>query len=349
MQDGFPLYGPYGYANPTNAASGLRRVISGYGLRDGSNGADNISTTGRVILPAWAGRVLRRSVALPQSQFGPRVNATYPLGHYLEDYAYLGDCGRKLGVDFDLDECNGRWCVTPEFPKGTYAYFSTIKEDGSPAYPYNMGRLYHGNPTGSLVASIDESVVTNFLGGAESPLKIATPKWSDHVVTLSWNATEGGTYLVESTANSSGWTTNATGIPAVRNRGQYSLTNSGSGRVYDVKRSSLARYDSVKRVGNGILSIIPASGFRGSVVDVTVNLDWTLDPPPRFAPINHIGVGDISGMENFHVSRTQVTSKINIPATAPAGAQTVKVVFPGPPDDPGQIVTYTLTNGFTIN
>ena len=25
-----------------------------------------------------------------------------------------------------LDENNGRFCVTPEFPNGTYAYFSTI-------------------------------------------------------------------------------------------------------------------------------------------------------------------------------------------------------------------------------
>ena len=27
----------------------------------------------------------------------------------------------------DLDDCNGRWGVTPEYPNGVYAYYSTIK------------------------------------------------------------------------------------------------------------------------------------------------------------------------------------------------------------------------------
>lgn len=38
MHDGYPLYGPYGYSNPTNPASGVRRMISGFALRDGNNG-----------------------------------------------------------------------------------------------------------------------------------------------------------------------------------------------------------------------------------------------------------------------------------------------------------------------
>src|SRR4051812_19256833 len=33
VRDGFPLYGPYGYSNPTNIASPVRRMISGYVLR----------------------------------------------------------------------------------------------------------------------------------------------------------------------------------------------------------------------------------------------------------------------------------------------------------------------------
>ncbi len=349
MQDGFPLYGPYGYSNPTNAGSGVRRMVSGYGPRDGSNGTDNLSLSGRVALPAWAGRVFRRSTVLAPGQYGPRIGSNYPIGHYLEDYAYLVDCGGRLGAEFDLDESNGRWCVTPEFPKGTYAYFSTIRADGSPAYPYNMGRLYHGNPTGSLVTSITEPVATNFVGVADANLKIADAERSNNAVTLTWSAAEGGTYAIESAVGNSSWTTNATGIPAVRNHGRYTLTNVDSDQTFNVKRTSLARYDSVKRSGDGILGVVPAHGARGSVVDVTVNLDWTINPPPSFAPINHIGIGTLTGMENIHVSRTQVTSRIAIPAAAVVGAQTVSVVFPGPPDDPARTVTYTLTNGFTID
>ena len=60
----------------------------------------------------------------------------------LEDYSYKD--GR------DLDQHNGRFCKTPEFPNGVYAYFSLINPDfrdseGSfknyrkPQFPYMIG------------------------------------------------------------------------------------------------------------------------------------------------------------------------------------------------------------------
>ncbi|MDR3457601.1 MAG: YHYH protein [Verrucomicrobiae bacterium] len=139
MQDGYPIYGPYGYSNPTNPASGLRRMVSGFVIRNGENGSDNLAPTGRRTLPAWEARENNRATILPGTETGPAVSSLYPLGHYLEDYAYLGDLGRAQGRDFDLDELNGRWCVTPEFPQGTYAYFTTIDAAGRPAYPLQHG------------------------------------------------------------------------------------------------------------------------------------------------------------------------------------------------------------------
>ncbi|MGA9777670.1 MAG: YHYH protein [Limisphaerales bacterium] len=52
--DGFPLYGPYGYSNPTNPASGIRRMVSGYVPRNGQNGTDNLDYNGaaRSTIPA---------------------------------------------------------------------------------------------------------------------------------------------------------------------------------------------------------------------------------------------------------------------------------------------------------
>jgi hypothetical protein len=185
MHDGFPLYGPYGYSNPTNPASGVRRMISGFTLRNGQNGADNLAQSGRTTLPAWEAREHNRSATLQTFETGPNVSPLYPLGRYLEDYAYLGDCGRLLGRDFDLDELNGRWCVTPEFPNGTYAYFTTIDASGRPVYPYNMGRRYHGNPVGCLVRSIGEPVVTNFVNQANASLLAAAS--SAKSSTLTWN------------------------------------------------------------------------------------------------------------------------------------------------------------------
>jgi hypothetical protein len=189
LQDGYPVYGPYGYSNSTNPASGIRRMVSGFTLRNSENGADNLAQTGRNRLPAWEAREQHRPAQLQNSQTGPDVSQQYPLGHYLEDYAYLGDCGKTVGKDFDLDEFNGRWCVTPEYPNGTYAYFMTIDADGKPVYPYTLGRRYYGNPVGRLVRSVGETVTTNFVNNANASLFAAV--FPTKTSLLTWNNATG--------------------------------------------------------------------------------------------------------------------------------------------------------------
>ena len=97
---------------------------SGYRLR---------RMTQRDTLPEWA---LDYHPGVPQSlpaaQQGPAVSARFPLGRYVEDNEYVAGLG-------DLDQFNGRTTVTPEYPNGTYAYFVTIQEDGTPAFPYILG------------------------------------------------------------------------------------------------------------------------------------------------------------------------------------------------------------------
>lgn len=115
-QDGLPVYGPYGFSDPEDSGSALRRMVSGFVLRDGANGTTNLNSTGRTTLPAWAARVQNRSATLAANQYGPPVNATYLLGHYIEDFDYLGDRGLTQGMHFDLNEQNVRFCVTPELP-----------------------------------------------------------------------------------------------------------------------------------------------------------------------------------------------------------------------------------------
>jgi hypothetical protein len=44
----------------------------------------------------------------------------------------------------DLDEHNGRWSITPEFPQGTYVYYTTYDDTGTPLFPYIIGRKYYG-------------------------------------------------------------------------------------------------------------------------------------------------------------------------------------------------------------
>jgi hypothetical protein len=350
--DGLPIYGPYGYSNPTNPASGIRRMISGYVLRNGQNRTDNLTATGRNGIPAWAGRLYN----VATNQAGPAVSTTYPLGRYMEDNAYMGDLGYVLGTDFDLDEFNERFCVTPEFPQGTNAYFVSIASDGTPAFPYNIGRAYYGQPTGGSVSSLSETVTTNLVAGPDTAIQLQKPIVSSSgTVTLVWNSVEGGAYELQSSANLTDWILRATNITSGGLNTQFSTNETGTIHLYRVARTSLATYDSISGSttsggGNGILSVSPASGARGTSFTLTINLDPSTSPalPPQNAPVNSITVGAISGTSLVHVSQTQVTATINIPGGASTGAQTVSVVFPGPPNNPTQTVTYTLTNGFSL-
>ena len=89
-----------------------------------------LDTAGRTTLPQWAIRSGHGISPAADSATGPAVSTAFPMGWYLQDYDYLGDRGYTQGTDFDLDECNGRTGVTPEFPKGTYHYYATD------TYPY---------------------------------------------------------------------------------------------------------------------------------------------------------------------------------------------------------------------
>ena len=127
--DGYPVYGPYSYSDPQNPTSPIKRMKSGYRIR---------KITQRDSLPDWA---LAYHAGVPQSlpaaQQGPPVSERFPLGRYIEDNEFVTGLG-------DLDAFNGRTTVTPEYPTGTYAYFVTINDDGSPAFPYILGLQYYG-------------------------------------------------------------------------------------------------------------------------------------------------------------------------------------------------------------
>lgn len=119
--DGFPVYGTYGFAN--GSAGTISRMRSSYRLR-------NISV--RNSLPD--------GTVLSAAQYGPAIGGQYPLGAFIEDYEYVSGLG-------DLDAHNGRLCVTPEYPAGTYAYFVTIDSSLYPVYPYVIGPTYYGTVT----------------------------------------------------------------------------------------------------------------------------------------------------------------------------------------------------------
>ncbi|MFT6381788.1 MAG: hypothetical protein ACJAXZ_003283, partial [Akkermansiaceae bacterium] len=172
FRDGLPLYGPYGYSDPSDATSAVRQMITGYQKRDGSNGSIDLAATGRITHPQWVVRNDGTSATITTSFHGPNISTAIPLGHYLEDYAYKGDLGLNLGTDFDLNEYNVRFCVTPEFPAGTWAYFTNIEADGTPVYPYNISRYYYGTPSGASPATVPADATIHFEGGPKKSARI---------------------------------------------------------------------------------------------------------------------------------------------------------------------------------
>ena len=102
--DGNPIYGPYGNSNAFGAAGTLKRLQSSY-LKD----------------------------SITDVKLRPNKSP----GFFNQDYVY------NLGSG-DLDEYNGRFCVTPDFPDGRYCYFSTLEQSAEvPAYPYITKRHHN--------------------------------------------------------------------------------------------------------------------------------------------------------------------------------------------------------------
>jgi len=106
--DGNPIYGAYGYPDPT-VVSDCTILRPGYTLN-----SNNI--------------------------FNRPSLSNFPSGFFVEDYIF-----NNSG---DLDYSNGRFCKTPEFPLGTYAYFAGITTGSSqvlPSFPYFVGNRFKNN------------------------------------------------------------------------------------------------------------------------------------------------------------------------------------------------------------
>ena len=102
--DGFPIYGPWSFSDAKNTNSALKKLSSSYRVKPGARSG------------------------------GPGGNYD---GSFVADFEFVKGAG-------DLDECNGRFGVTLEFPQGTYYYVLT--ED----WPF-IPRQFKGTPDASFI------------------------------------------------------------------------------------------------------------------------------------------------------------------------------------------------------
>ena len=102
--DGNPIYGPFVYKEP-DGGGGLDYIKSSY-----------VKLTG-------------------ERTNGPSITE-YPAGFFVEDFTYTAGKG-------DLDEHNGRFGVTPDFPNGVYAYYTTVQptQVANAGNPFNRARV----------------------------------------------------------------------------------------------------------------------------------------------------------------------------------------------------------------
>lgn len=102
--DGFPIYYKYVYSDPENPNSPIVAMTSSYHIKEGERPGDGVSA--------------------PDGKYD---------GTYVQDFEFIEDQGT-------LDECNGRYGITPEYPSGTYYY--VITDD----YPW-IPRCFVGTPS----------------------------------------------------------------------------------------------------------------------------------------------------------------------------------------------------------
>lgn len=111
--DGNPIYGPFGYSDPTNNNSTIKVLKTSY-----SSSLQNV--------------------------YNRPEETDFSLGYFVEDYKFDGNG--------DLDVHNGRFAKTPEYPNGIYAYFvgiDTALTSSSkllPRFPYFIGNTFRSNP-----------------------------------------------------------------------------------------------------------------------------------------------------------------------------------------------------------
>ncbi|MEI6427518.1 MAG: YHYH protein [Pseudanabaena sp. ELA607] len=102
--DGFPIYNQYGFENHQDTNSPMRKMQSSDQLKSGQR---------------------------PPDSLGGAYDSTFE-----QDYVFIAGAG-------DLDECNGRFGATLEYPQGIYHYYVTE------TFPF-ISRFYRGTPDPSF-------------------------------------------------------------------------------------------------------------------------------------------------------------------------------------------------------
>jgi len=224
--DGHPIYGTWGYSSALDNTSAITRMTSSY-------------------------------TAYAQEQPGRTYTyAQYPAGTFVEDYQFVSSSGT-------LDRSNGRYCVTPEYPNGTYAYFVSTDTNGANTYPYVIGPLMRQgyNVVGGTAPTDPGGTNLQGPGNGAFDIKrvfttgvtiqaIAGTSTRQVYAIESVDATEPVTYQWQRSSDNSTWTNIGPGDTGYSNYTTNTLTINDSDKSIDDLYIRLQVTDSLSVIGN---------------------------------------------------------------------------------------------------
>mgnify|MGYP001196446358 CR=1 FL=1 len=239
--DGNPIYGPFAYENPednTSNSGTVKKLVSSY-VEDITNVIDR-----------------------PSGFTG---------GFFIEDYKFDSSVG-------DLDEHNGRFEKTQEFPNGVYVYHATVGNLNVPTFPYFLGNSYRSK---SIEYNLENNLQTNFDFNSNNLIRNTFPyKVADDFANNDFivETNEIQNQKIEITSVSSG---SVTGVNVV---------SGGS----DYKVNEFLNFNNDGSGGSGLISIISkVDGKSISTVTTEVGINtnavitWSENKINFFTDINH--------------------------------------------------------------
>ena len=211
--DGNPIYGSYGLTNPTespsNPISGFKRLESG-----------------------WK----KDSTLVEDRPDG------YEIGYFIEDYKFDDSTG-------DLDEHNGRFERTEDFPNGIYAYHAIIDDKANAVFPYFIGDSYRSLPIEENLSNLNQS---NFDFNSSNVLRNTFPykvsdRFANNDFIIETNEIENQSIEIQST--------NAGSVEKL------DIINDG----FDYKVNEILQFDNSETKGKGLSAKV--SSIKGKTIN----------------------------------------------------------------------------------
>ncbi|MBV22783.1 MAG: hypothetical protein CMA53_01610 [Euryarchaeota archaeon] len=284
--DGNPIYGPFAYENPEKYQetddNKVKKLISSYVL-DTSNIVDR-----------------------PSGFFD---------GFFIGDYKFDNSIG-------DLDEHNGRFEITQEFPNGSYVYHATVSGgSNTPSFPYFIGNSYRSK---SIQYNVDNNLQTNFDFNSNNLIRNTFPyKVADNFANNDFlvETNEIQDQKIEITSVSSG---SVTGFDII-----------SGGLNYKV--NEFLNFDNNETDGNGLISVVSSiDGKPISTINTQVGVKtgsvvtWSEKEISVFTESNHdFKNNDFVKISGLSTDISQLNNSFKIGVTT-FSSTTISTISPSP-------------------